>query len=482
MEWRPNKNSHEPIYKQICRYFEDQILKGYLHPGMKLPSERQLAKNLMVNRSTVSEAYDELRANGFIITLQGSGTKVNDSLWGISPLRIPNWHQYTSDGTFLPSVPLHKKVHEASKDKKIINLARGEMSPDLMPIDSLQKILKYTHLDYMGYEDPKGDFELRQAISNLYEKEQGFAAAPDKILITTGGQQAFHLISQCLLKPGDAVAMENPSYMYSLPLFISAGLRLYPIPMDLEGLKPSGIEELYYKHQIRIVFTNPTFQNPTGTVLSENRRQKLLKICHQLRLPIVEDDPYRSLHFKNEFVPPASLLSLTNQEGLIIHIGSVSKNIAPGIRVGWIIGPKSVIERLADAKQQMDFGTSLVTQKFIATYLTSNDQQIHQIKLRESLTKRKSVMLEALNQYVKDKAKWVNPRGGYYIWLKTVSPLSDKQLLDEAIKEGILFFPGSIYGAPNGFIRLNFARENEEKIKHGIQLLSNVLRTPCDST
>ncbi len=297
----------------------------------------------------------------------------------------------------------------------------------------------------------------------------------DNVLITSGGQQAFHLIAQCLLQPGDGIAIESPSYLYSLRLFTSAGIRLYPIPVDHDGLIPEKIEELYYKNKIRMVFTNPTYQNPTGTVLSESRRRKLVRVCEKLRIPLIEDDPYRELHFNDSYKLPQSLLSLTRKAQSIIHIGSVSKTIAPGFRIGWLIGPSSIIERLADAKKQMDLGTSMLTQKIMATYLLSDDNKLNKTKLIEMLTSRRNAMIQALNQYLKGRAEWKNPEGGYFVWLHVATNLTDKELVEKGIKKGLLLFPGSLYGAEKGYIRLNFALVNEIQIKKGIFLLSIVL-------
>jgi DNA-binding transcriptional MocR family regulator len=237
----------------------------------------------------------------------------------------------------------------------------------------------------LGYPDPFGEPPLREAIAADYRRHHGLAVDPDTILVTTGGQQAVYLIARALLKPGDAIAIEQPSYYYSLPLFQSAGIRLLPVPVDEAGLDPDAVGALFGRHRPRLLLLTPTYQNPTTTTLPLARRERLLAVCRDLNLPIVEDDGYGRLALNGP--PPPALLAL-DRESRVIQIGTLSKTIAPGLRVGWTVGPKPVIDRLADVRQQIDFGMSTVPQLLVAAFLASDAWPRHLDRLRAALRAR----------------------------------------------------------------------------------------------
>lgn len=274
-----DKVSGVPIYRQIVALIEADMINGSLHSGELLPPERVLADELGVNRSTVRAAYDELRAEGLIQSVQGRGSVIVDDAWDVSLRRRPHWPSYIESGHFLPTRPLMQTIQSAKSIPGILDMSRIELSPDLLPRELYTLVETPSLQDVLGYPDPAGWVGLRETIVAHMHEHYGVMADADEVLVTAGGQQAFHLISQCLLNSGDAVALENPSYCYSLPLFLSAGLRLVPLPMDKDGLIPQAIPELYHRHKLRMLFVNPTYQNPTGTVLSAKRRRELIDVC-----------------------------------------------------------------------------------------------------------------------------------------------------------------------------------------------------------
>lgn len=476
MQWKPDLENAEPIFKQIMRYFEERIISGELPPDSRIPSERGLAEELGLNRSTISMAYDELRATGLIRSVRGKGTRVSEDLWGVIPSRIPNWSQYTSKGTFLPTLPLDRRIQEASNMSGIINLARSELSADLLPISEVHQLLKNLSVTAsLGYSDPRGDLNLRTTLVSHLNELYGIRVEPDQIMITSGAQQSMHLITQCLLAPGDSIALEGPSYAYSLSLFTSAGLRLFRIPTDEMGLQPDEVIRLHRKHKIRMLFINPTFQNPTGTTLTLERRRRLLDICNELRLPIVEDDAYSALTLDEKIEPPSSLFSMEDGERNVIYLGSMSKTVAPGMRIGWIVGPVSVIERLADAKQQMDLGTSAIAQQLAQTFLESGEWARNLVKLKKTLSFSRDRMISALHCFVGEKATWTVPHGGYHLWCRTNVQARDSEILERGIRNKVLFVPGGLYGAERGYVKFSFARATTDEIEEGIQRFSKTL-------
>ena len=460
------------------RHFEQRIIQGDFAPGQRLPSERELAKQLQVNRSTVSMAYDELRATGLVRSVRGHGTRVSEDSWGVVPSRMPNWHLYTAKGTFLPALPMDRRIREASNIPGIINLARSELSPDLFPVARLQRLLRTMSVTVpLGYADPRGARPLRDVLVQHLAEQYGIQAHPDQILVTTGAQQSLHLITQCLLAPGDSIALEGPSYAYSLSLFTSAGLRLFRIPMDAQGLQPDAVVELHRKHKIRMVFVNPTYQNPTGTTLPGERRQRLLELCRELRLPIVEDDAYSALTLDDTITPPPALVTMEEGTHNVIYLGSLSKTAAPGLRIGWVVGPASVIARLADAKEQMDLGTSAIAQQLALNLIESGEWTANLKKLQQTLAMRRDRMIQALTRYTDNHVTWHVPYGGYHIWCNTNVRAKDSEVLEMGIRHHVLFVPGGLYGAERGHVKFSFARAAEQEIDEGIRRFVETMRT-----
>lgn len=478
MTWKPDKHSKTPVYKQIVLHFENRIVEGDLLPGAKLPPERELAVMLGVNRSTVHTAYEELRSAGLIKSVQGRGTQVSEDLWGVTPRLSPNWRQYTSGGLFLPNQPVAERVRQLMRNERFINLAGSELSEDLLPVALFERLLRQVSLsETLQYGEPGGTRSLREAVSKHLLETRRIDADPDQILITSGVQQAFNLIIQCLLAPGDAVALERPSFFYSRTIFTASGLKLLPIPMDEHGIVPGAVPELHERHPLRMIFVNPTYQHPTGTTLSLERRLRLLAIAEELRIPIIEDDPYSQLTFRDSPAPPPSLMALHQGGDFVIYLGTFSKEAAPGIRIGWLVAPKPVIKRLALAKEQMDFSTSSIAQQLTESYLTSGERLSHLERVKSALTLRKTAMLQALDNHLPGLGTWIRPQGGYYIWGKLHMPLQDQAFAEACIRNEVLLFPGTVYGAAPNHVRLAFARSNPEQIEEGVYRMAKALKS-----
>ncbi|ACA40418.1 PLP-dependent aminotransferase family protein [Lysinibacillus sphaericus] len=474
MNWKPDRHAKKAIYKQLAEYMEKGIADGTFPPDKPLPSERYLANTLQVNRSTVVSAYDELEAMGLIERNRGSGTTISKDIWGITRKRIPSWNRYIEAGSFLPNLPVTQKIRKEAVDHKLINLATGELSEDLFPKSALREITATrSFIGSLGYDHPQGSEILRTTLANHIKTSRGIDTNPSSILITSGAQQALHLIVQCLLKPGDAVAIEDPSYNFNLPIFKSAGLKIHYLPVHKDGINPDDLQALYKKHRIKMIFLNPDFHNPTGSSLNIKKREAILDISSKLGIPVVEDDPYSLTAFSGEKRPTLKSLD-TN--GNVLYISSLSKIVASGLRIGWIIGPTSVIERLSDAKQQIDFGHSSFTQWIANDFLQSSNFNLHIEHLVKELERRRDTIVQSLHTYLKDEVTFYAPQGGIHIWCQVMmEDYNETQLLEESIQRGVIYVPGSTMGSQKGFVRFTYAREDTESIDEGIKRFAEAL-------
>ncbi len=466
-------SKNKPLYKQIAEQMEQRISNGEFPPGSYLPSERTLANELHVNRSTIVAAYDELQAAGVVERKHGSGTVVSQDIWGLARTRVPNWRHLTETGSFRPNLPLFRKIRRETQEHELIDLASGELSADLVPHQALQQLLTPDDFPaHLGYEHSLGNGSLRETLREHMKKWRGIDAAPSSILITSGAQQALHLVVQCLLQPGDAVAIESPSYCNSLPLFHSAGLRTFPLPVDQDGIDPDQLAELHKKHRIKMVFLNPNFQNPTGTLLSYERREKLLTLSAESGIPIIEDDPYSLTSFGGERV---HTLKSMDKHGTVLYISSLTKIVASGLRIGWIVGPQTVIERLADAKQQFDFGHSIFPQWLADRFLASPGFDQHIQRLRTQLACRCDQLVYSLRDTFKDQIEFSPPEGGIHLWCRLSGEWSEQRLLSESVKRGLVFVPGNLFGADPGYVRFTFGRATLEQIPDAVSRFAEAL-------
>ncbi|MFF2287571.1 aminotransferase-like domain-containing protein [Peribacillus butanolivorans] len=476
IEWRPNRPSNQSLHQQIVDWMKQQITRGEWPVATKLPSQRSLADSFGVNRSTIITAIDELIADGLLETKVGSGTFVSNNTWNVLvSSKQPDWKNYVRNGLHEPNLKTIQDINQYETDTAIIRLGTGELSPSLLPTKKIEKTLQSTSFDAhsLGYSEPKGDKRLRQCIS-AYLETKGVNASPSSLMIVSGGLQALQLISVGLLQKGSMVLHESPSYLNSVHPFQSAGMHLVGLSKQGRESIPTQIKRINGRKKASLFYTVPTFNNPTNSTWTKEERLNLLSICKKEQIPIIEDDVYSDLWFEKE--PPLPIKSL-DTDGLVLHIGSMSKTLSPGLRIGWIAGPITVIERLADIKMQMDYGSSALSQHLVAEWLASDQYSKHLEWLRHELIVRRDFTLTLLNQYFKELAEWQIPQGGFYIWLKLCKPIVNPNLFKQAIKENILLNPGYIYEPNNNtHLRLSYSYASEEQLAYGIQTLSKIIR------
>ena len=476
IEWQPQKNSSIPLHQQISDYLKKKIMNGEWTTGTKLPPQRELATLFHVNRSTIVYALEDLAADGLIESKIGSGTRVMNNTWGLlSSTPPPDWIHYVKSGTHKPNMTIIQKINKAETDPNIIRLGTGELAPELLPNKQMQQILQIDNAQSLslGYIEPKGSLSLRKTVSE-HIKRKGIAASPDSILIVSGALQALQLISIGLLKRGSTILHESPSYLNSVHVFQSAGMNLLGIPIDEEGIQYDSIGRIKRQHNAALLYTNPTFHNPTGTLMSERRRMALLNACQKESIPIIEDDVYGDLWFDN---PPPKPLKSYDSQGNVLYVGSMSKTLSPGLRIGWIVGPQPVIDRLADIKMQTDYGSSSLSQYAVEKWLSSGLYEEFLTYIKEELKARRDFTIRILEKYYSDIATWSLPKGGFYIWLRLYAGISTRKLFDIALREGILVNPGCVYDkSDDQHLRISYSYASMDQLEKGLIQLAQLIQ------
>lgn len=442
-----------------------------------LPTQRALAEQYGVNRSTIVEVMDQLQADGLIETRGRQGTFVVNQTWSLLASEQPkHWGQFVGTGFHQANQPIIQRINELEFDDRYIRLGTGELSPSLYPKAMMNQILADVALstDNLGYECPKGSLALRQAISKQVAK-YGIEASPESILVVSGSLQALQLISIGLMSSNALLLTESPSYVKSLNTFQSVGITLEGVPMDQDGIALDALLSQLptSKTQMPYLYTIPTFHNPTGTLMPERRRQELLTFCSRYKLPIIEDDAYRELWLDT---PPPPPLKALDAHGNVLYLGTVSKSLAAGLRIGWVIGSEPVIDRLGDIKMQLDYGASSISQNVVTKWFDSGAYDAYLEQLRSALRERRAFTLSLLESHFSDLATWHVPSGGFYIWLKLNKPVPAAQLFKQAINAFVLLNPGDIYDYDrNPYLRLSYAYASLEQLEIGLKALAAIL-------
>lgn len=475
IRWKPDRGLKTPLYEQIVTYVTGRIVSGEWPSGAVMPTQRELSELFGINRSTVVTALEELKALGLVETAGKLGTRVSPLSADSGQKGQPDWACHIREGVHFSNDATIQQINRLETRPGMIRLSSGEIAPEQYPQEAMRKVLEEVArtMGPMGYEEPRGNMPLREEIC-AYLADSGIHVSPACVLVVSGALQAIQLIALGLLQAGSVVLMERPSYLYSLNILPSMGMRRYGVPVDRDGLLPELIQGFKARHHQALLYTNPNFQNPTGTVMSWGRRQRLLEICGRERIPVVEDDVYRELWLDRP-LPPS--LKAMDDQGLVLHVGSVSKTLSPGLRIGWIVGPETVIERLSDLKMQADYGSSSLAQAAVALWMKTGACQAHYQNLRIMLRQRREAALAALHRYFADIARWDVPEGGFYVWVELLVPVRTSQVFEEAVKAGVLFYPGYLYDTEtNHYLRLSYSYASLAEIEAGIRKLAVIVR------
>lgn len=364
----------------------------------------------------------------------------------------------------------------------IISFAGGMPGNDLFPIDDLREIvaqLPTKRLEIaMQYGETSGMNTLIIALKNWLQ-QKGFPVDKNRIILTTGSLQALHILGKIFINPGDTILVENPSFVGALSAFKSFEANIVGVNIDKNGICIDDLREKL-KLNPKFLYIMPNFHNPAGIIYSQQRRTELLQLMQEYNVPIFEDDAYGELFYDEETKSMLSpLKTIAKNEEQILYTGSFSKIFGPGLRLGWMLVPPEVYEKAEKCKQAIDACSSTLSQTLAEEFLTSGRMEKYIVNLRNIYRQRRDCMVEELKKHMPAEVSFVEPKGGFYIWIKLPEGVNEKELLKIAIEKGVVFVIGSTFdplGNENGYIRISFSNNTIEEIQKGIKILGESIK------
>jgi 2-aminoadipate transaminase len=370
-----------------------------------------------------------------------------------------------------------REILKVAERPDILSFAGGLPAPELFPVDEIAaahaEVLRLSGRSALQYSTTEGFGPLREWIAE-HLRHRGIAARADELLITNGSQQGIDLVARVFLDPGDVVLVENPTYLAAIQAFAAYQVRLIAVPSDDEGMQVDRLPALIAAHRPKLIYLVPSFQNPKGTTLPPARRAALAAIAAEHRVAVLEDDPYGELTFAG---PPPRPVAADSQ-GNVCYLGTFSKTLAPGLRIGWLWGDATVVRKATIAKQAADLHTATLAQRATAALLARFDYQGHVERIRGVYRERCLTMLTALTEHTPAGCRWVTPTGGMFVWLQLPAGLDADALLPTAIARKVAFVPGSAFfhhEIRRDFVRLNFSNQPPPSLVEGMRRFGQVI-------
>ena len=478
-----NKQSKRPIFSQIMDQIIELVDSEALKPGARLPSTRSLANKLAVNRSTVYNAYQELWSLGYLESTPGSYSTVRKRARVVSKNNKPDkglieWHKRSTSGSegfyeeYLKEQALFQKVG----DSEVINFI--PLSPDscLSPVDAFRKCMNYVlvheGIDLLQYGSPLGYGPFREFIAERM-RLHCISISMDEIMITTGAQNAIELLLKLLTEPGIGVAFEAPTYSRAIDIFRLSNVKMIEVPMKNDGMDLDMLEHLLGQESPAMIYTIPNFHNPTGITTEQRHREGLLRICELHGIPLVEDGFEEEMKYFGKAVLPIKSM---DHRGVVIYIGTFSKILFPGLRIGWIAADKACIDRLVPIQRASILSGNLLDQAALDRFCRLGYYDLHIKRMHRVYRKRMQTALKVMKAtFSHRQIEWTQPAGGYTIWVRLKGlKMSEDEIMGHIIDHGVMTLPGSshFYRPSDGiYFRLSIAHLDEPDIKEGIRRL-----------
>lgn len=371
-----------------------------------------------------------------------------------------------------------REILKVAEQPEVLSFAGGLPAPELFPVEAFAEafadVLGREGRQALQYGVSEGHLPLRDWIAARLSR-RGLGTAVDQLLVTHGSQQGIDLVGRVLLDPGDRVVVESPTYLAALQAFATYEAELVPTPSDAQGVCLEPLEALLKAARPALIYLVPDFQNPTGASLATERRQRLVALARRHHVPVVEDDPYSELRFEGVATPSLAALD----DDWVIQLGTFSKTLAPGLRLGWVRASQGLLAQLTVLKQATDLHTSTLSQRAVSRLLTTFDYEGHLERLRSVYRARALAMDRALQRSMPAGTRWLRPQGGLFFWVELPRGVRDDDVFGAALKRGVAVVPGHPFfarGDDHGHLRLNFSNRTEALIEQGMAVLGSVVR------
>jgi GntR family transcriptional regulator / MocR family aminotransferase len=482
-----DRDTSLPVFLGIARAIADGARSGRLTPGSRLPGSRELSRSLGVHRNTVLAAYRELQAEGFLSTGQGRGTFIAESLPEVRPRR---WLDPKADRPKRPVRP-HFAFDGAPPPLPFQQIPKGALAlyggiPDtrLVPRDALARAFRRAlrrKSDLLAYGDPHGEPTLRAALAEMLRARRGLSIDADDVLVTRGSQMALALIGRALVRAGDVVAVEALGYQPAWRALAQEGAKLAPVPVDSEGLDVDALAELCDRSPVRAVYVTPHHQFPTTVSMSAARRMALLDLARRKRFAIIEDDYDHEFHYDGRPVLP---LASADDYGVVLYVGTLSKVLAPGLRVGYLIAPEAFREAVACHRYDFDRQGDQVTERALAELIEDGELQRHVWRTRRVYEGRRAHCITELREALSEWLEFTTPSGGMALWGTVRPDLPVGRWHARAAERGVLFQPGHVFTFDQREIqrvRLGYCGLSEREMSVAIGRLKDAARAAAGS-
>lgn len=482
-----DRTKRRPVPTQLAEAVIFDIRRGRLKPGDRLPGSRTLATSLQVHRNTILAAYTKLEAEGWLTTTTGSGTFVSRELPEVKLTARAPRRAADQPGFDLPPARTRSQTATVRPSRPLV-LDWGVPDVRLFPAPELarayRRALRATGTTTLRYAAHIVHPRLHAALAAMLADTRGLPMerGSGRLLVTRGSQMAVYLIAQTLLGPGDVAAVENPGYEGAFEACRLAGARVVPLPVDEDGLQVELLARLVHRTRVRAVFVTPHHQYPTTVTLAAGRRLELLRLAAKERMAVVEDDYDNEFHYEG---PPVLPLANSDNAGVVIYVGSLSKITAPALRLGYVLAPPAVIARLAALRFMIDIQNDQVLDAAMAELIEEGELQRHVRRARRIYKARRDALAETLRQGLGDVVDFRLPRGGLALWVGVKPGVDVEAWARRARARGLLFHTGrafTVSGTPLPFFRLGFAANNSSEMHDNVRRLARALPSLRKST
>lgn len=472
-----DRRAETPLFRQIVDAITADIRRGRLRPGDALPGTRTLATSLGVQRLTVVAAFDDLVAEGWIVTQRARGAFVSSDLPDPAPRRFSTRVRTSGiaarPGFDLLPAPAPELPYDVPKGALLFAPSRPDvrLAPAVEIGRALRRAIARSAGALLNYGPPEGHPRLREAIARMVASTRGIAAGAEHVCVTRGSQMALSLLTRVLIRPGDVVAVEQLGYRSAWESFRLAGARIIGIPVDASGLRVDALRREIEENKVRAVYVTPHHQFPTTVTMAAGRRLELLELARLHRFAIVEDDYDYEFHYDGRPVLP---LASADRDGLVAYVGTFSKVLAPSLRLGYVVAPVPLISRVAAHRSHIDTQGDHVLEYAVAELLEQGEIQRHIRRVRREYRARRDALVDALRDRLRNRVTFTVPAGGIALWAHAHS-IDVEEWAAAARRAGVIIPTAASFaldGRPRPYLRLGFASLDIAELREGVRRLA----------